>query len=412
MRARLAIFLCIAFSFAALVSCTKEQRRLTLAHSTEEPAPSIADIISTSLAAHDLDLSLEEIPNSTDIVRAILDGELDLGIIEEPDHALPGIVTIAPLYPSVLHVLHRKTDDPKDFADVVRNHSVYAGPIGGAAHRLLEQLADDFDVARSQYKILDNPWIVEPDVYFIFGGLLSADSISQLSKFQLYSFARHDDVDGGSVADGIVLKHHHLESFLLPRKIYYSMNDESVVTLAIRSALIANENFDNDLGFKIASHLFNNAQEIGRDYPLVTHELNVDLNAADLMLPLHAGSRRFLERDMPGFVERYVDVIALVLTVVLAILSGLFTLYRRQQQAKKDRVDDYYEKLLLIRDGAEGTSDRENLRAARRQTLTVQQDVLSLLIDERIAADTSLMAFLSLSNQIINELDHRIDYRL
>jgi len=40
----------------------------------------------------------------------------------------------------------------------------------------------------------------------------------------------------------------------------------------------------------------------------------------------------------------------------------------------------------------------------------VQQDVLNLLIDERVAADTSLMAFLSLSNQIINELDRRIDY--
>jgi len=38
----------------------------------------------------------------------------------------------------------------------------------------------------------------------------------------------------------------------------------------------------------------------------------------------------------------------------------------------------------------------------------VQQEVLNLLIDERVAADASLLAFLSISNQIINELDRRI----
>jgi len=45
------------------------------------------------------------------------------------------------------------------------------------------------------------------------------------------------------------------------------------------------------------------------------------------------------------------------------------------------------------------------------RALDVQQEVLNLLIDERVAADTSLMAFLSLSNQIINELDRRIGYK-
>ena len=57
-----------------------------------------------------------------------------------------------------------------------------------------------------------------------------------------------------------------------------------------------------------------------------------------------------------------------------------------------------------------GTNVHAALRLYRQHTLDVQHEVLNLLIDERIAADTSLMVFLGLSNQIINELDRRIGY--
>ena len=40
----------------------------------------------------------------------------------------------------------------------------------------------------------------------------------------------------------------------------------------------------------------------------------------------------------------------------------------------------------------------------------IVEHVQNTLIDERVAADTSLIVFLSLSNQIINELDRRIGY--
>jgi len=138
--------------------------------------------------------------------------------------------------------------------------------------------------------------------------------------------------------------------------------------------------------------------------------LNVGLDTTELMFPLHAGTRRYLDRDKPGFIERYVEVLALIFTVVITLLSGAFVLYRHRSQVRKDRVDVYYSQLLEIRRGMERTNAHTALRSHRQRVLDVQQDVLNLLIDERVAADTSLMAFLSLSNQIINELDRRIDY--
>ncbi len=262
-----------------------------------------------------------------------------------------------------------------------------------------------------QFQLLDNPWTVVPDVYFIFGGLLSADSIRQLQGYRLFSFADADDISGGSVADGIVLKHHHLKPFLLPKNVYYALSNDPIVTLSIRSVLIAHEDFKSEFAFNIASQLFTKAQEIALSYPLVTRELTVDVNVSELMFPLHVGTRRYLDRDRPGFIERYVEVLALIFTIVITLLSGVFVLYRHRLQVRKDRVDVYYSRLLEIRRDMEETNTHTALRSYHKRALDVQHEVLNLLIDERVAADTSLMAFLSLSNQIINELDRRIGYK-
>ncbi len=393
-----------------LAGCSMEDRELTLAVSTEEPAPSIAETIRSLLSDRGFSISIDATTDSTKIVAAIREHKIDLALVEESDLPVPGVVTLAPLYPSILHVLHNDAEVPGDFADLIRGAKVYAGPPGGAAHRLLLQLCVDFGVASDQFQLLDNPWTVVPDVYFIFGGLLSADSIRQLEGYHLFSFADVEDISGGSEVDGIVLKHHHLKPFLLPKNVYYALSNDPIVTLSIRSVLIAHEDFNSEYALDIASQLFNKAQEIALSYPLVTRELNVGLDTTELMFPLHAGTRRYLDRDKPGFIERYVEVLALIFTIVITLLSGAFVLYRHRSQVRKDRVDVYYSQLLEIRRGMERTNTHSALRSHRQRVLDVQQEVLNLLIDERVAADTSLMAFLSLSNQIINELDRRIEY--
>jgi len=390
-----------------LAGCAVEDRELTLAVSTEEPAPSIAETIRSFLNERGFSISIDVTTDSTKIVAAIRDRKVDLALIEEPELPTPGVVTLAPLYPSILHVLYNDAEAPADFADLIRGAKVYAGPLGGAAHRLLMQLCIDFGVVSDQFQLLDNPWTVNPDVYFILGGLLSADSIRQLEGYRLFSFADADDVSGGSVADGIVLKHHHVKTFLLPKNVYYTLSNDPIVTLSIRSVLIAHEDFNSELALDIASQLFNKAQEIALSYPLVTRELTADFNAIELMFPLHVGTKRYLDRDKPGLIERYVEVLALILTIVITALSALFALYRHRSQVRKDRVDVYYSQLLEIRRDMKGMNDHTALHSYHKRALDVQHEVMNLLIDERVAADTSLMAFLSLSNQIINELERR-----
>ncbi len=404
--ASFALLLCMWMN----VACMNENHELMLTASTEEPAPSIMEMIQSRFKDEGLSIAVNVATESDEIFESIRNKTVDLGVVEEPNHPIPGIVTIAPLYPSVLHVLYNRETKPTDFAQLLRQSNVYVGPLNGAARRLLSQLASDFGVAEDEYQLLDNPWTVTPDIYFIFGGLLSNDSIRQLSDYRLFSFADPDDVAGGSVADAIVLKHHHLKAFLLPKSTYYTLNDEPVVTLSTRTVIIAHETFSANLAFDIASHLFNHAQEYSINYPLVTQELNVNFNPIELIFPLHSGSKRFIDRDKPGFIERYISVIAVLVPIFLALSSGLFALYRHRRNVRKDQIDYFYSKLLAIRNEIEQTTEDRRLKSLRGEVIIVQQEVLNLLIEKRMSANISMVAFLSLSNQIINELDHRIDY--
>lgn len=394
--------LLFALTLLAVGSCTLGEKRLSLAVSVEDPAAGIAEKLSTALADIDVAVDVVVVAEQADIIERVRNGELDLAIVEEPGRAIPDLMTLAPLYPSVLHILNSRANSDPGFAAVIRGASVYAGPAGGAAQRLLRQLTSDLNIGDDEYQLLENPWSQRPDVYFIIGGLLSKDSLAQFADYRLFSFAGADDLPGGTVADGIVLRHHHLHPFLIPKGVYPALTDDAILTLSVRSLLIAHQTFDEELGYNIARTLFGQSQEIAQLYPLVTMELNENARAADLMLPLHEGTRRFLDRDRPGFIERNVDVLALYLTILITLVTGAVAFLRHRAQARKDRVDVYYTKLIEIRDKMK-TVPNDN-RVIYNEVLGVQREVLDLLVEERIAADASLIAFVSLSNQLINEL--------
>ena len=401
----------IIFPIVALllmVACSKPARELSLAVTTEEPAPSVTEAIRSNVLTRGYAIDVEVAANSAAAIEAVLSGRLDLAVIEEPDRPIPGLATLAPLYPSVLHILHDRQVDHGDLQGLLRGATIYAGPPGGTGYRLLMQLAYDFGVPADAYRILDNPWTETPDTYFIFGGLLSSDSLTQLNGYRLFSFEAGGSVDGGSVADGIVLRHHHLRTFVLPRMLYPQLDHDVVQTLATRTVLVAREGFRQSTALELSEALYTHAQEISLEYPLVTRELNETVDTASLMLPLHPGTRRYIDRDRPGFLERNVEILALVFTVLVTFGSGLVALYRYRVQVRKDRVDEYYRRLLDIRARIEtANGDADGLLACRSMVLSVQREVLDLLVDERIAADFSMVAFVNLSNQIINELDRR-----
>ena len=99
--------------------------------------------------------------------------------------------------------------------------------------------------------------------------------------------------------------------------------------------------------------------------------------------------------------ERYSETLALIITALLALSSLALGLLRLRNQAKKDRIDVYMDKVLAMRDALHSETETPERIAADVRAL--QATVAGLVVDERIVADSAFVGFLSLSNQLLRE---------
>ncbi len=83
-------------------------------------------------------------------------------------------------------------------------------------------------------------------------------------------------------------------------------------------------------------------------------------------------------------------------------------MYRLYQIRRKDRIDEFYEQVLAVRDGML-KQDSPDVVAVRRRIRELQDEALQMLIEEKLAADESFRIFMSLCNDLVDELR---DYRL
>ncbi len=375
---------------------------LVLGVHPEEPAPSIARLLA-GLTADEQAIRVRPFESGEHLSVALQAGEIDLGILEDPGQPLPGVSLVADLYPSVLHVLYRGGETPNDLGELLARGPIWAGPPGSTGHRLVRELARDYGLGDADVRLLDNALSSEPDSYFIFGGILAPDAISRLPGFRLYSLDAPRRLMLGSVAEGIALRYPSLRPFVLPAQLYPPLGDQAALTLSVTTLLAARESLPRDTVYELAMALDGLRPQLAAVYPLAGVRRPVVSMEAAQALPLHEGARRYQDRDLPGFLERYAEVLALGTTVMLATGTILATVRRQRKQSRKDRLDTFYQRLLTLRN--ELAQPDSNAVDIAHRVRDAQSEVMTLVIGERIDADGSLMAFLTLSNRLLEEAE-------
>ena len=380
------------------------QSELLLGIHTDEPAPSIAALLADNPPAG-YGIEVRPFANVQDLKSALSNGHIDLALIEETASPPPGASLITELYPSVLHVLVRGDQSERDIGEILRGKPIWAGAPGSIGHGVARALALDFGIPDSELELLNDAWTVEPEVYFIFGGLLAQDALMRLDGFQLYSFDDPNRLMHGSVVEGIALRYPHLRPFTLPAQLYPQLSEAPALTLSVSNLLVAGSTIDDEVGYALAANIEKTQGQLAALYPMAgMPQLAAGAHHARA-LPVQAGVQRFQDRDLPGFFERNAEILGMLATVFLAAGSALLAWRRHRRQSRKDKLDTYYSKLLSYRAALVDKTDTPDSIA--RETRATQSDVLKLVIDERIDANGALLAFLSLSNQILIEAQER-----
>ena len=384
-----------------ITACTSEPRSLVLGYKGEAPATPVAEAIVEVLQRHNINVRLERpFESLAELTAAVEGGAVDFAMLGEPLKPNKNLQMLQSIMPRVLHVVHHKSMGRPTLQQLLSAESIYAGAPNSIGREILSKLAAHYRVTPMGDRLLDTPWVPAPggppQVYFIFGPLLSAEARLGFADYNLFSF----DEDSGSSATSLTLLYPNLKSFTLPAGIYPDLTEKDISTLSVEDLLVARPDFDDELAYGIIDALHEESQPIAEAYSLSRESLTASMTDETRTLVMHSGAWRFVDKDAPSLLERYAEVFALFATVLLGLGTVLTAWLRQRRQRRKDRLDEYFLQLHSLRDrlkkGAQIPPDSTEIDH-------LEAEVLQLLVEERLAVDSALVAFFLMTESVRRE---------
>lgn len=388
-------------------SCNPTTLDFTIIYSPDEPLGEITKQLEIVLERNfnvDIILSIGE--GSESNIDSVASSKIDFTIAENHVPFKEGVSSVLVLYPQILHVFHSKTYEPSSFQELVTNKKVYIGTEGSGSYRFMMDLFEFFSVDVSTVDVSTSPWD-DFDVYAGFSDVLSKEDLINLSNMKLYSFDDVNKVGKGSIVDAIVLKHPLVNTYIIPEGAYGDITKMPIATISSDAVLVCRSDLWDETISDMIKTIFKEKQIFNNISPLMFKSLTENFDRSRLNFPLHNGARIFLERDEPSFFERYAEMFGVILSITIALISGIISLSKWQKQKKKDRVDVFYKVLLDIKQQLPNIKTSSEAITKIKEIKDSQNKAFEMLINEELIADESFRIFTELSSETIEEVKDR-----
>lgn len=388
-----------------MASCAKERAPLVLGYTLGQPNPSIARAIGEVLESNSIRTRLEDPFESMDELTAALEGgAVDAAIIGEPLTPNSNLQMLMPILPRVLHVLHDKSMGTPTLNELLLAPSIYAGGPNSMSRAIFSALAEHHHIDGVNSRLLDLPWVPAPgdppNVFFVFGGLLSIEARQGFADYEVFSF----DANSASSPQALALLFPNLRPFSLPAGVYPDLTSHEINTLAVETLLVVRPDFDDELAYELNLMLHEQSQPLENAYALSRNSLTEPMEDNVHTVAIHGGSRRYIDKDAPSLLERYAEVFALIATVALGLGTILTGWIRYTRQRRKDRLDEYFLRLHALRDGMH--NEGAELHQAE-EVAQMEAEVLQLLVEERLAVDSALVSFFLMSESVRRDINRQ-----
>ena len=394
-------------------ACTPEAGELRLA----TPISRVDQEIATDLAMlfnleSDLNIRLTDVELSgSKALDAILDGTADIALVS---NALPyreGVATIIPLFPTVLHIGYFGDREFGDGVSLLRGARVFAGAEGSASRLMFGQSVRRLQLTEEDFAFVDDP-TEDLDVVVVFAPI-SPDLLSTLQDFRLYSAGTPDGVGRGTSIDAATLLNPHLRPFVIPVGTYGDATPESILTVAVDKMLVTRRDVDPTVVYDFISDLLRLRPALAAKRPGLFSDLSGDFDPSRSTFVLHEGAQAYLERSEPSVYERYSGVAEVAVTLLIALFSAMLGAMRLYHMKRKNRIDTYYSEAIAIRNSIGETMQVDDRTALTAKMKSLQDKAFEELVDEKLAADESFRIFITLSNDVLRQLQSAsADFRI
>ncbi len=135
-----------------------------------------------------------------------------------------------------------------------------------------------------------------------------------------------------------------------------------------------------------------------------------EFNPQTFAFPVHTGTSAYLNRNQPSFWERYAEVVGLGASIIAVIAGAVSRYYSRWRQRRKDRIDEYYLRVMTLGDKAHQTGiTSEQLEKMLVELQNIRTHAFKLLVAERIAADDAFIIFQLLPQATVQYVESRAE---
>jgi len=337
----------------------------------------------------------------------LIAGEADLALVSNYLPYREDITTVMPLYPSVLHIAYRIGRDASSGPALFNQAKIYAGIEGSASRLMLETIVARMNLPRDAYSYVDRPGAgttESPDVVVVFAPI-SPKRVAEFDGYRLFSIGSPSDIGTGSAIDAATALNPPLRSYIIPATIYGAATPEPIVTVAVDKLLVARSDLDSSIVYDLVNEIQRLRPALSATRPGLFEQLTDDFDVSRSTFVVHAGTQDYLQRSEPTVYERYSGVAEVGVTLLIALVSVLVAGVRIFNMRRKNRIDRFYAAAIEIRDSISDTSNDDDCSQAIDKIRDLQNDAFDQLVHEKLAADESFRIFITLSNDILAQIE-------
>jgi len=337
------------------------------------------------------------------VLEALASGDGDLAIITDIMPFRPDVATIMPLYPTVLHVLYRKGRAADDAEELLSGATIYAGPPGSSARFMLEQVSARNGIPEGSFTYVDS-LDLGPDVIVVFVPI-SPGRLRDFPEYEMYSMGKAEDVGTGAAIDAIILLQPRFETFVIPTGTYGDLTPEPILTISVDQLLVARRDLDRTTAYDLVTDLVSLRPALVALRPGLFSDVSGDFDPTRSTYVVHPGALDYTQRHAPSIYERYSGIAEVMVTILIGLISAGFAGLRIYHMRRKNLIDTFYSAVLVIRKSIDETTTTQQREDKTDEIRALQLQAFDLLVDEKLAADESFRIFISLSSDVLRQLE-------
>jgi hypothetical protein len=209
-------------------------------------------------------------------------------------------------------------------------------------------------------------------------------------------------VGENSEVDGFAVSYPYVEPYTIPRYVYpvedsrHGIPEDPCASFALRSSLVCRGDLPDMVARKIVETIVTNRAKLLRSHH-EARDITEHFDPSDIQFPIHHGATAYYQRQRPGFLERFAEPMAFILSLFLAVCGMGAGFNKWLTLRKKNRIDRYYERLDILLDELNDESiTQQRLEAIGEELIAMRHDAVRELVNERLLADESFQIFQSL----------------